>query len=159
MTSFWLFIFKKLCKSTAPSKSNKQKVNDKIAGSGSISQRHGSADPDPKPYQMSWIRNIDIYPWRPPRERRPSYTSCLQCSIGNFQHFKTIGTFLHFFLFIVGHVWWPGSGSSRPKSMRIWINTTEKTTHAKTGQIRYELYGENFPRERVPDLRELMNKF
>jgi hypothetical protein len=33
----------------------------KIAGSGSasgsISQRHGSADPDPEPPQMSWIRN------------------------------------------------------------------------------------------------------
>jgi hypothetical protein len=32
----------------------------KIAGSGSISQRHGSADPDPDPPQMSWIRNTDF---------------------------------------------------------------------------------------------------
>jgi hypothetical protein len=32
----------------------------KTAGSGSISQRHGSADPDP--YQkMSWIRNTAVY--------------------------------------------------------------------------------------------------
>jgi hypothetical protein len=29
----------------------------KMAGSGSISQRHESADPDPYPHQMSWIRN------------------------------------------------------------------------------------------------------
>jgi hypothetical protein len=27
------------------------------AGSGSISQRYGSADPDPDPYQNSWISN------------------------------------------------------------------------------------------------------
>jgi hypothetical protein len=32
----------------------------KIAGSGSISERHGSADPDPDPHQMSWIRNTDL---------------------------------------------------------------------------------------------------
>ncbi len=35
----------------------------KIAGSGSesgsISQRHGSADPDPDPHKMSWIRDTD----------------------------------------------------------------------------------------------------
>jgi hypothetical protein len=47
-----------------PSKNNKQenltkkyvfvdvlKVNDELAGSGSISQRHGSGDPDPDPHQ------------------------------------------------------------------------------------------------------------
>ncbi len=32
----------------------------KIAGSGSINQRHGSADPDPDPHYMSWIRNTAI---------------------------------------------------------------------------------------------------
>jgi hypothetical protein len=51
---FWLFIFEKLCKCTF--KSNQQKnhfkkisfllANDE-SESGSISQRHGSADPDP----------------------------------------------------------------------------------------------------------------
>ncbi len=54
VTSLWLFIFG--CKSTVPSKSKKQKISflfascrlmKKIAGSGSISQRHGSADLDP----------------------------------------------------------------------------------------------------------------
>jgi hypothetical protein len=28
-----------------------------VSGSGPISQRHGSEDPDPDPPQMSWIRN------------------------------------------------------------------------------------------------------
>jgi hypothetical protein len=32
----------------------------KIAGSGSISQRHGSADPDPVHTKMSWIRNTAL---------------------------------------------------------------------------------------------------
>jgi hypothetical protein len=42
-----------------PSKSNKQKnlkrSLTKIAGSGSISQRYGSADPDPK-HGIQWVR-------------------------------------------------------------------------------------------------------
>jgi hypothetical protein len=33
----------------------------KIEGSGSISQRHGSADPDPDHTKMSWIRNTGFY--------------------------------------------------------------------------------------------------
>ncbi len=56
-----------------PSISNKQKnfilnlffvailkVETKIAGSGSISQRHGSSDPDPDPHQMSWIHTTTL---------------------------------------------------------------------------------------------------
>jgi hypothetical protein len=33
----------------------------KITGSGSISQRHGSADPDPVHSKMSWIRNTGVH--------------------------------------------------------------------------------------------------
>ncbi len=84
VTSFWLFIFENDVH--VPSKSNKQKYfyknllfvgilgrsMTKIAGSGSatgsesgiISQRHGSADPDPDRIQpkMSWIRNTALNP-------------------------------------------------------------------------------------------------
>jgi hypothetical protein len=59
-----------------PAKSNKQKnlffllvffgalkVNDEIAGSGSISQRHGSVDPGIRIHtKMSWIRNTVLKP-------------------------------------------------------------------------------------------------
>jgi hypothetical protein len=38
------------------------KVLTKIAGSGSISQRYGSADPDP--YQISWIDNTALKNYR-----------------------------------------------------------------------------------------------
>ncbi len=78
VTSFWLFVFDKLCKCTVPSKiiklnNFKKKISfllaswrlmTKIAGgSGSIGQRHGSAGPDPDPHQnvmdpqhwMLWI--------------------------------------------------------------------------------------------------------
>jgi hypothetical protein len=36
------------------------KIEGSAFGSGSISQRHGSADPDPDPPKMSWIRNTAI---------------------------------------------------------------------------------------------------
>ncbi len=63
VTSLWLFSLENNV--NVPSKSNKQKKlykkisfllaswrsMTKIAGSGSISQSHGSADPDPDPYQ------------------------------------------------------------------------------------------------------------
>ncbi len=69
VTSLWLFVFEKWCKCNVPSKSNKQinfgkkyffddvlKITDEssririqIRILGSISQRYGSADPDPHP--------------------------------------------------------------------------------------------------------------
>jgi hypothetical protein len=56
------------------------KVNDKRAGSGSISQRHGSADPDPDPHQnvmdpQHWLDPVVMYSTvglRRYRENHPS---------------------------------------------------------------------------------------
>jgi len=67
VTSFWLFIFVKWCKSTfkkvkcrktfkkisflLASWRSMMKIEGSASRSGSISQRHGSADPDPDPHQ------------------------------------------------------------------------------------------------------------
>ncbi len=60
VTSLWLFIFKKCWKCTFK---KSWRSLTKIAGSGSISQRYGSADPDLDPHQhfmdpQHWIPDI-----------------------------------------------------------------------------------------------------
>ncbi len=49
----------------------------KIEGSGSISQRHGSADPAPDPHQKSWIRNTGCYLPGPPGVRHGRQVGCI----------------------------------------------------------------------------------
>ncbi len=62
---------------------------------------------------------------------RPSYRRSLHPTKDNIQHFKT----WHFFTF-VGHFCPPGSGSSRPKWMRIWIRNTAQKGKILKSQVR-----------------------
>ncbi len=76
VTSVWLFIFEKWCKSRVPLKSNMQKNVFLISfcwhlegqwwkqKSGSISQKHGSADPDSDPCQ-NVMDPQHCFPWWP----------------------------------------------------------------------------------------------
>ncbi len=96
----------------------------KIAGSGSISQRHGSADPNPDPPKMSWIGNTAFFN---SQELREPYLMVCVCAGPDPRVF-----------------WWPQTWrpavwtwTTSSLSSTTIIPTTARTT--STGLVRYLL--------------------